>query len=97
MTGGESSDHIEVLYYRIQDPDSTKEHNAKVYEQMNNSFVRLLFNDGSRNGNEIFCGTYGCSYVKLEDYFFIHVEDDPNGRVFKLTSDGTLAFDHRET
>lgn len=97
VTGGESLDPIEVLYYRIQDPDSTKEHNAKVYEQMNSSFVRLLFNDGSRNGNEIFCGTYGCSYVKLEDYFFIHVKDDPNGRVFKLTSDGTLTFDHRET
>ena len=97
MTGGESSNPIEVLYYRIQYPGSTKEHNAKVYEQMNSSFVRLLFNDGSRNGNEIFCGTYGCSYVKLEDYFFIHVEDDPNGRVFKLTSDGTLTFDHRET
>ena len=87
---------IEIIYHRVQSPDGTKAHNAKIYQKMNNSFVLLLFNDASRNGNEIFCGTYGCSYIKLEDYFLIEVEDSINPRVFKLTSDGTLTFERRE-
>lgn len=87
---------IEIIYHRVQSPDGTKAHNAKIYQKMNNSFVLLLFNDASRNGNEIFCGTYGCSYIKLEDYFLIEVKDSINPRVFKLTSDGTLTFERRE-
>lgn len=99
VTGGSGAEtqSVELLYLRLQNPDSTKEHNAKVYEKMNKEFVRLLFNDASRNNNEIFCATYGCSYVKLEDYFLVYVKDAPNGRVFRLTSDGTLTFEFRDT
>lgn len=99
VTGGSGAEtqSVELLYLRLQNPDSAKEHNAKVYEKMNKEFVRLLFNDASRNNNEIFCATYGCSYVKLEDYFLVYVKDAPNGRVFRLTSDGTLTFEFRDT
>jgi hypothetical protein len=46
---------IEFLYLRLKNPDSTKEHNAKVFQKMNSSFVRVLFNDASanKNANEI--------------------------------------------